>query len=256
MRQLKPCTVFCVLALLAVLSGCATAVGNGNITVSCIGCQTIHVNVGKEAQKPQKYEDGISTNTDGDRRWRGLSTATIASAKASAVAQPMAEAVQPKAPAAAPKKTSVTRDKISASQDEPLWYPWSLRGVTQISREDLAAAFKVCDEKVLRVSVETFINRIGNLGIPSPQDQAKFAAWIAVSGYVKEVACTSKLLEGYYMSRASADGKTIDMEWTRKSCYKNEKFLAFVNVDGIKQPFLSLSCANILTPIKRRLRNP
>lgn len=50
------------------------------------------------------------------------------------------------------------------------------------------------------------------------------------------------------MSRSSKDGGTVDMDWSRKSCYKGEKFLVYVHDDKSEQAFLSLGCGNVLTP--------
>lgn len=219
--------LFVVAVLLLVplaLEACAIAVDNSR---ACVYCPSLNADDDSSATSNQKHEDEPLV-TDANDRWRGLSTKTVKSEVLSV-------------------KPSVTKKKAKTR-----WYAWSLKGRTNISRKDLAAAFKADSKKILRVPTATFIREIGSLGLPSPQDQEKFAEWILSSSQVKEVACTSKLLGKFYMSRASKDGRKIDMKWNRKSCYKGEKLLVYVHDDGKSdQPFLSLGCGNILTPRKK-----
>ncbi|MEX0651849.1 MAG: hypothetical protein WD153_00080 [Candidatus Paceibacterota bacterium] len=148
--------------------------------------------------------------------------------------------------------TPTHKAKVKNVSSKPTWYAWWAKR-TNVSRADLADAFDADDKRLLRVPTSTFVQSIGSRGIPIPQDEKAFAEFIRSSDRVKEVDCTAKLLNEYNMSRSSKDGRTVDMDWSRKSCYKSEKFLVYVHDDKSEQAFLSLGCGNILTPKKEKL---
>jgi len=221
MRQFKFSTVL-VLGIAAVaLSACAA--GSDNIVVNCANCDDINVNV-----------NGNATPSSEESEYGPVSSDRVGS-------QP-----SPIHMLDGNKLTPTPKTNLKKSP-KPAWYAWWAKR-TNVSRADLAKAFSTDDKKVLRVPTSTFIQSIGALGIPVPQDQKAFAGFIGSSDRVKEVDCTAKLLAGYNMSRSSKDGKNVDMDWSRKSCYKGEKFLVYVHDDKSEQAFLSLGCGNVLTP--------
>lgn len=223
MRLFKLYTAIPVLGVLLLASACAPVVqtGDDNISASCTGsCDNFTVGGSGRTLASSEPEYGPVSS---DRVGSQPSLIHMLGGD-----KPMPKAKTKKSP-------------------KPAWYAWWAKR-TNVSRADLAKAFETDDRKLLRVPTSAFIQSIGALGVPVPQEQKAFAEFIGSSDRVKEVDCTAELLAGYNMSRSSKDGKNVDMDWSRKSCYKGEKFLVYVHDDKSEQAFLSLGCGNVLTP--------
>jgi hypothetical protein len=138
----------------------------------------------------------------------------------------------------------------SQSAAKVAWYPWWSKRVN-LSFDEFARALLHGDKKILRVSADTYIREIGNLGLPIPQDLLPAIGWMdpKKNSRIKVLPCTSALLGDYHMSRSNRDGSVVDMRWSRSTCYKGEQLLAYQHNDGTLQVFLSLGCGNV-TPKK------
>ncbi len=113
------------------------------------------------------------------------------------------------------------------------------------TQAEVAGIIRRNDASVLRVSPEGIMSIVGQQIGRTWSNRQAFASWLS-SSEVREVVCTSQLLEGADFGRVDDAGK-IDLQFHR-DCYSGEKLLV-TQVNGREAPFLSEACLN---PVVRK----